>query len=76
MLQRCTKWSNTSRNVNVGDIELIIDNTPHNLWVMGRVIETFPDKHGLTRSAKVQTKHSVCSCPISELCALLEAECL
>ena len=74
MLQRRTKWSNTSRNVSVGDIVLIIDNAPRNSWVMGRVIKTFPDKHGLTRSAKVQIKHSVCTRPISKLCALLEAE--
>ena len=74
MLQRRTKWSNTSRNVSVGDIVLIIDIAPRNLWVMDRVIETFPDKHGLTRSAKVQTKRSACARPISKLCALLEAE--
>ena len=74
MLQRRNKWSNSSRNVSVGDIVLIIDNAPHNLWVLGRVFKTFPDKHGLTRSAKVQTKHSVCTRPISKLCALLEAE--
>ena len=35
MLQRRTKWSNTSRNISVGDIVLIIDNAPCNLWVMG-----------------------------------------
>ena len=69
MLQRRTKWSNTSRNVNVGNIVLIIDKTSRNLWVMGRVIETFPDKHGLARSAKVQTKYSVCTRSFSKLCS-------
>ena len=74
MLQRRTKCSNNSRDVSVRDIVLIVDNAPRNLWIMGRVIETFPDKHGLTRNAKVQTKHPVCSPPISKLCSLLEAE--
>ena len=76
MLNRRTKWSNTSRNVSVGDIVLNIDNAPRKLWVMGRVIETFPDKHALTRSAKVQTKHFVCTRPIFKQCTLLEAKCV
>ena len=62
------------RNVSVGDIVLIIDKAPRHLSVMGQVMETFPDKQGLTRSAKVQIIDSMCTRPISKLCPLLEAK--
>ena len=74
LLQKRSKWVNTSRNVTNGDIVLIMDNSPRSSWVMGRVIETFPDKQGLIRSAKLQTQFSVCVRPISKMCALLECD--
>jgi len=74
LLQKRSKWCTTSRNVKVGDIVLVMDATPRNSWCMGRIIETFPDKHGLIRSAKIQTKSSICTRPISKLCALLSPE--
>ena len=74
LLQKRSKWVNTSRNVTNGDIVLIMDSSPRSSWVMGRVIETFPDKQGLIRSAKIQTQFSVCVRPISKMCALLECD--
>ncbi len=38
---------------------LIDDNTaPRNSWLMGRVIQTFPDRRGCARHVKVKTKSS------------------
>ncbi len=38
---------------------LIVDNTaPQNSWLMGRVIQTFPDRRGFVRHVKVKTKTS------------------
>ena len=48
---------------------LIIDNAPRNLWVMSRVIKTFPDKHGLTRSAKVHKPNILCALVLFLSCA-------
>ena len=54
-LQTRNKWSNTSRNIDVGDIVLIRDdNIPRNVWQMGRVVETYPDVDKLVRKVKLQ----------------------
>lgn len=43
-----------------GDIVLIIDNTaPRNVWIIGQIVETFPDSTGHVRQVQVQTSTSV-----------------
>ncbi len=57
----------------LGDIVLIADSSaPRNSWMLGRVLETFPDKKGLVRSARVQTKTNILVRPVTKLCPLLE----
>ncbi len=57
----------------LGDIVLIADySAPCNSWMLGRVLETFPDKKGLVRSAQVQTKTNIMVRPVTKLCPLLE----
>ena len=74
-LQERQKWLIPQRNVQIGDIVLVVDDTlPRNTWKMGRVIDTLPDKKGFVRQVTVKTQVSTISRPISKICLLLEAE--
>ena len=74
-LQRRQRWLQPSRNLEVGDVVLIVDETsPRNSWLMGRVTKTWPDRNGHVRQVDVQTKTTTLRRPISKLCLLLEAE--
>ena len=50
------KWVFKSRNIQPGDIVLIVVNTRRGDWPIGHIIETFPGKDGVVRSATVRTK--------------------
>ena len=68
ILQLRRKWLTPKRNLQIGDLALIMgENTP-----MGRVIQTFPGKDGLVRTAQVRTSWSILTRPVAKLC-LLEA---
>ena len=74
-LQRRQRWLKPERNVQPGDVVLVIDEkAPRNSWLMGLVQETHPDKNGLTRSAKIKTKASTLTRPVNKLCLLLERD--
>ncbi|XP_041470151.1 uncharacterized protein LOC121419759 [Lytechinus variegatus] len=74
-LQQRQRWEQPERNLDVGDVVLIADGTlPRGCWLMGRVCEIHPDKHGRVRSAKVKTATSMLTRPITKLCLLLEQE--
>ena len=74
-LQERQRWSTISRNLHVGDIVMIVDETsPRNSWPLGRVVETFPDRRGFVRQVKVKTKTSELCRPVTKLCLLQEAE--
>ena len=75
MLQRRQKWLQPQRNLAVGDIVLIADNTaPRNSWPMGIVERIKFGSKGLVRSASVRTRTTTLDRPISKLCLLLEME--
>lgn len=72
-LQEWQKWAGIRHNFVVGDIVLIVDKiAPRNLWVMGRVIQTFPDRRGFVQRLLIKT--STLDRPITKLCLLQEAE--
>lgn len=74
-LQQRQKWLHVSRNFKPGDIVLIVDETaPRNSWVMGKIIQSVPDEHGLVRHIRVKTKTSELDRPITKICLLLECE--
>ena len=74
-LQQRQKWFQQSRNLQVGDVVLIIDDSaPRSSWPMGLVQEVYKDKNRLVRSVKVKTKTAVLVRPITKLCMLLEQE--
>lgn len=41
-------------------------------WLLARVLQTYPDRKGLVRSARVQTKASILDRPVTKHCLLQE----
>ena len=73
-LQERQKWLEPKRNVTVGDIVLIIENSPRNSWNLGKVLEVKSDKKGLVRIAKVKTQTTILDRPIHKLCMIMESD--
>ncbi|KAJ8017933.1 hypothetical protein HOLleu_44355 [Holothuria leucospilota] len=74
-LQQRDKWQRQRRNVQVGDVVLIVDKSvPRNTWPMGVVETTFKDTKGDVRSCQVRTKTSILERPVAKLCILIEAQ--
>ncbi|XP_072171548.1 uncharacterized protein [Diadema setosum] len=71
-LQQRQKWQEVARNLQLGDLVLIVDDQPRNKWLMGRVMETFPGKDNLVRSVRVKHSRGILERPVTKLC-LLEA---
>lgn len=73
LLQERQKWTDTKKNIQTGDIVLIVDATaPRGSWMLGRVLQTFQDGKGLVRSVKIKTKTSVLERPITKVCLLVD----
>ena len=73
-LQQRQKWVKESRNVAVDDVVLVIDDMPRNKWLLGRVMEIYPGKDKLVRSAKVKVVTGELTRPIHKLCLLETVE--
>lgn len=70
-LQKRPKWLGVVRNVQIGDLVLIMDeNAPRGAWPLGLVLETTSGRDGLVRSAKLRTKSTVLVRPITKLVLL------
>jgi transposase InsO family protein len=74
LLQKRQKWVRPKRNVAVGDIVLVTDNSPRNVWPMARVTEIHHDYKGLVRVVTLKTKSTTLQRPVDKLCILLEAD--
>jgi len=60
-------------NLAVGDVVLVATETSHrNSWPLGRIVETYPNKKGFLRRARVRTKSAVYESPVDKLCLLVE----
>ena len=71
LLQERQKWFRPRRNFSVGDTVIIADEqSPRNLWPIGRVSKVYPDRAGFVRRVKVITKKSTLERPVSKLCLL------
>lgn len=74
-LQKRQKWLKVQRNVKPGDVVLVVaENTPRGIWPMGRVIQTKQGADGLVREAKVKTKSTVLTRPVTKLVFLEGSE--
>ncbi|KAK7878865.1 hypothetical protein WMY93_034256, partial [Mugilogobius chulae] len=75
LLQEKQRWTGVQRNLVVGDLILLMDSTaPRNSWIMGRIVQTYPDRKGFVRQVRIKTKTSCLDRPISKVCLLLESE--
>ena len=71
LLQERQKWHTKRRNLEVGDLVLIVDdNLPRGHWHMGVVHETLPDKFGDVRQAWVRTSTNKLLRDVRKLCLL------
>lgn len=60
LLQEWQRWSQPRRNFVPGDIVVLVDSAaPQGSWLLGRVLETFPDKNVLVLSVRLKTKTNV-----------------
>ncbi|KAM3875257.1 uncharacterized protein ACN63O_000311 [Diretmus argenteus] len=63
-LQKRQKWNQPSRNFIPGDIVLIVDDSaPRGSWLMGRIVKTIEDEHGLVRKDEQHTPAIFCRYP-------------
>ena len=62
----------TGRNVQVGDVVLLAEGMQQrSKWVMGRVLETYPDKHDVVRTVLWKTPRLTMKRPVATLCGIL-----
>jgi hypothetical protein len=60
-------------NVKLGDLVLLMEETPPTLWRMGRVDAVHPGADGLVRSVTVKTATTKLKRPIVKLIPLVSA---
>ncbi|XP_062415351.1 uncharacterized protein LOC134107519 [Pungitius pungitius] len=73
LLQERQKWNQEKRSFLPGDLVMVVDSSaPRGSWMLGRVLETFPDKRGLVRVVRLKTKTNIIERPITKICLLNE----
>lgn len=73
LLQERQRWNDKKRSLKTGDIVVVMDaSAPRGSWPLARVLEVFPDKQGLVRSVKLQTKSNIIERPVTKLCLVYE----
>ena len=71
ILQERQRWLRPTSNFSVGDTVIIVDEqSPWNLWPIGRVSEVYPDSSGFVQLVKIIAKKSTLERPDSKLCLL------
>ena len=87
-LQQRIKWNHPRRNLSVGDIVTVKDDTlPRNCWQLVRVSKTYPSKDGYIRSVQVDLGDAALSadgkrkgpvrrldCPVNKLVMLVPSD--
>ena len=74
-LQERNKWKGKTRNLQEGDIVLIVDEAHARChWPLGRVRRTYPSTDGLVRSVDVLLGGKLLRRPITKLVLILEEE--
>ena len=74
-LQARPKWAKTVRDVQVGDLVMLVeDNQPRACWQMGRIIEAVGGREGHVRRAVIKTATTTLTRPITKVCMLEESK--
>ena len=72
---RFTRWHHPTRNITVGDIVLLRDDSPlPTKWPLARVTRVHPGKDGLVRVTTIKTGTGVYTRPVTTLALLLPSE--
>lgn len=71
-MQERQKWSRPTSNFEVEDLVLVVDeNSPRNLWPLGRILEVKPNTgDGLVRRFTLKTKSVFLERPIDKIVPL------
>lgn len=69
-LQHRTKWSDTGKSLNVGDLVLIKEPTHPLFWRYGRIVALHPGVDGISRVATIHTTSGDLLRPAVKLCPL------
>ncbi|XP_055609919.1 uncharacterized protein LOC129756897 [Uranotaenia lowii] len=73
-LTKRTKWFGETKNIEKGELVIIVEGSRRNNWARGRVLEVVPSPDGRIRQAIVQlASGSICRRPVSKL-AVLEVQ--
>lgn len=51
-----SKWGQSTKNVQVGDLVMVIGNEQRGKWSLGRINKVFPSRDGIIRKVEVNTK--------------------
>lgn len=71
LLQQKSKWFKSSPNISKDQLVLVHeDNTPPQLWLLGRITNTFPGNDGRTRVVEIKTKKGIIKRPIQKVAPL------
>ncbi|VDP05384.1 unnamed protein product [Schistosoma mattheei] len=71
LLQTRTKWTQRRRDLQVGDLVLVIGDTyARNNWPKGLVVSIDPGEDGLARQAKIRTSKGIIIRDIRKICLL------
>ncbi|XP_055625252.1 uncharacterized protein LOC129767955 [Toxorhynchites rutilus septentrionalis] len=73
MITRRCKWFEDVKNLETGDLVLVVDGAARNQWIRGRIERVFPGRDGRVRQALVRTSSGVLRRPVVKL-AVLDVE--
>lgn len=67
-LQERNKWRISYPNAEIGDLAILIEDSPPPLWKIGIITNTYPDISGKIRTVKLKTFSGEVIRPIQKLC--------
>ena len=68
------KWLQETRNLETGDLVVVDENEPRELWPLARVVKPFRGSDGRVRSAELKTAGGTYVRPVARLCLLEGSE--